>query len=168
MGFYRVALLGSSSGVYLELPWRRGYPKGNRMFATRNAQYWLWFLLLGVVSILADVTSNQPITGESLWLLLTSLVGIIVGSFSSFSRPFDLTIGMLFMTAGIIGILHNFGIMLVAEEMNPSQTIATSEFLGLTLTLPYALIHTLIGITSLTQGVKQSVADAPKPAAKQA
>jgi hypothetical protein len=138
------------------------------MFATRNAQYWLWFLLLGVVSILADVTSNQTITGESLWLLLTSLVGIIVGSFSPFSRPFDLTIGMLFMTAGIVGILHSLGIALVAEQMNPSQTIGASAFLGLSLTLPYALIHTLIGLTSLTQSIKQVVGDEKKAEAKHA
>lgn len=138
------------------------------MFATRNAQYWLWFLLLGVVSILADIIANQMITGESLWLLLASLAGIIVGAFSPFSRPYDLTVGLLFITAGIVGILHNFGIALVAEDMNPSQTIAVSAFLGLNLSLPYALIHSLIGLTSLTHGIKQPIVDKAKAEAKRA
>jgi hypothetical protein len=124
------------------------------MFSTRSSQYWVWFLLLGVVSILADYSSSQSISAEALWLLLAGLGGIIVGSFKSFTRPYDLFIGFLFTTMGVIGILHSFGIVLVSGNSSTSQALATGAVMGLSLILPYALIHMLIGLSSLTHGVK--------------
>lgn len=127
------------------------------MFAARSAQYWLWFLLLGVVSALVDYSSSQSfgtISGESLWLLLGGLVGILMGAFRALARPYDLLIGLVFVSAGVIGILHNFGIVLVAHNANGARTVAETTLLGLSLSLPYALIHTLIGLTALTQGIR--------------
>lgn len=128
------------------------------MFAARSAQYWLWFLLLGVVSTLVDYSSGGhsvgAISGESLWLLLAGMVGIMAGAFRRLARPYDLLIGLIFVAAGLVGILHNFGIALVAHDANTTHTVAENTLLGLSLSLPYALIHTLIGLTSLTQGIR--------------
>jgi uncharacterized membrane protein YadS len=54
----------------------------------------------------------------------------------------------------VIGILHNFGIVLVAHDANGARAVAETTLLGLSLSLPYALIHTLIGLTALTQGIR--------------
>jgi uncharacterized protein YqgC (DUF456 family) len=127
------------------------------MFAARSAQYWLWFLVLGVVSALVDYSASHSfaaISGESLWLLLGGLVGILLGAFRSLARPYDLLIGLLFVAAGVVGILHNFGIVLVAHDATTTRTVAETTLLGLSLALPYALIHTLIGLTALTQGIR--------------
>ncbi|HEY7974297.1 MAG TPA: hypothetical protein VID72_03045, partial [Ktedonobacterales bacterium] len=66
------------------------------MVSARSAHYWLWFLLLGVVSTLVDVStahSVRAISAESLWLLAAGLVGIILGTFAALARPYDLVIG---------------------------------------------------------------------------
>ncbi|HEX9035389.1 MAG TPA: hypothetical protein VF808_00195 [Ktedonobacterales bacterium] len=127
------------------------------MFAARSAQYWLWFLLLGVVSTLVDYSSGHSlgsISSESLWLLLGGLAGIIAGVFASLSRPYDLLIGLLFLSIGVIGILHNFGVILVSQNTATSHAFDGTAVLGLSLSLPYALIHSLLGLTSLTQGIR--------------
>jgi uncharacterized protein YqgC (DUF456 family) len=72
------------------------------MFAARSAQYWLWFLLFGVISALVDYSSSQSfgaISGESLWLLLGGLIGILMGAFRALTRPYDLLIGLVFVAA---------------------------------------------------------------------
>ncbi|HEY7849142.1 MAG TPA: hypothetical protein VIC27_03700 [Ktedonobacterales bacterium] len=127
------------------------------MVSARSAHYWLWFLLLGVVSTLVDVStahSIRTISAESLWLLAAGLVGIILGTVGALSRPYDLVIGFFFTAVGIIGILHNFGVSLVAQNPTATHAIAGGAILGLSLALPYALIHTLIGFTSLNDGLK--------------
>lgn len=127
------------------------------MLAARSAHYWLWFLLLGVVSTMVDASAGHSlgaISSESLWLLFTGLLGVILGAFASLSRPYDLVLGFLFTAVGMIGVLHNFGVSLVAHSATATQAIEGGAFMGLSLSLPYALMHTLIGLTSLNQGIK--------------
>jgi hypothetical protein len=127
------------------------------MLSARNAHYWLWFLLLGVVSTLVDISTGHSISAissESLWLLFAGLLGIVLGAVGAMSRPYDLIVGFLFTAVGIIGILHNFGVSLVAQNTTATHAIATSAILGLSLSLPYAIIHTLMGVTSLNHGLK--------------
>src|SRR5262249_58800367 len=84
------------------------------MLSQRNTHYWLWFLLFGVVSALVSISKGDGITTETLWLLIAGFLGLILGAFiHSLARPFDLVIGLLFTTIGLLGILHNFGMNLV-------------------------------------------------------
>ena len=129
------------------------------MLSQRNTHYWLWFLLFGVVSALVNWSQGSGITTETLWLLITGLLGLLLGLFvPALARPFDLVIGGLFTVVGLLGILHAFGVNLVPSGNVPPNAIDTTAILGLSLSLPYALIHTLLGLTSLNHGLRAQVA----------
>ena len=129
------------------------------MLSPRNTHYWLWFLLFGVVSALVNWSQGSGITTETLWLLITGLLGLILGLFvPALARPFDLVIGGLFTLVGLLGILHAFGVNLIPSGSVPPNAIDTTAILGLSLSLPYALIHTLLGLTSLSNGLRTQVA----------
>jgi len=129
------------------------------MLSPRNTHYWLWFLLFGVVSALVNWSQGSGITTETLWLLITGLLGLLLGLFvPALARPFDLVIGGLFTVVGLLGILHAFGVNLVPSGNVPPNAIDTTAILGLSLSLPYALIHTLLGLTSLNHGLRAQVA----------
>jgi hypothetical protein len=134
------------------------------MLSHRSAHYWLWFLLFGVVSVVVGVVNGQAIPAESLWLLGTGLLGVAfgAGSFSGrFSRVYDLVIGLLFSVAGMIGVLHNLGVtFLAADAALPGGAADNATLVGLSLSLPYALIHSVLGLTSLNLGMRAS-SDAP-------
>jgi hypothetical protein len=135
------------------------------MLSERNTHYWLWFLLFGVVSALISASKGEGITSETLWLLIAGFLGLVLGIFlPALARPFDLVIGVLFTSVGLLGILHAFGLNLVPSGSVPPNTIDQTAILGLSLSLPYALIHTLLGLTSLSHGLRARVAVAtPMP-----
>jgi len=126
------------------------------MLSQRNTHYWLWFLLFGVISALVSVSKEEGITTETLWLLTAGLLGLVTGAFiPSLARPYDLVIGLLFTAVGLLGILHNFGLNLVGQPSALApNAIDGSAILGLSLSLPYALIHTVLGLTSLSHGLR--------------
>ncbi len=134
------------------------------MLSHRSAHYWLWFLLFGVVSVVVGLVNGQDIPAESLWLLGTGLLGVAfgAGSFAGrFSRAYDLVVGLLFSIAGLIGVLHNLGVTLVtATTVLPGGAGDNTTLFGLSLSLPYALIHSVLGLTSLNLGMRAS-SDAP-------
>ncbi len=55
-------------------------------------------------------------------------------------------------------MLHAFGLNLVATNGVAPNAIDETAILGLSLSLPYALIHTLLGLTSLSHGLRARVA----------
>jgi hypothetical protein len=130
------------------------------MLSQRNTHYWLWFLLFGVVSALVTISKGEGITAETMWLLIAGFLGLILGALlPSLARPFDLVIGLLFTGVGLLGILHNFGLNLVATSTGIApNAIDQTAILGLSLSLPYALIHTVLGLTSLSHGLRTKVA----------
>ena len=129
------------------------------MLSQRNTHYWLWFLLFGVISSLVNWSQGNGITTETLWLLITGFLGLILGLLvPALARPFDLVIGGLFTLVGLLGILHAFGVNLVPSGNVPPNALDTTAILGLSLSLPYALIHTLLGLTSLNHGLRTQVA----------
>lgn len=139
------------------------------MLSHRNAHYWLWFLVFGLVSVLVGVASATGLTAESVWLLATGFLGLLFGAgrvSGRLSRPYDLLIGLLFTVIGIIGVLHNLNITL----LTPSSTLPggngadNASLLGLSLSLPYAMIHTVLGLSSLNIGMRSS-SDVPVAAA---
>jgi hypothetical protein len=129
------------------------------VLSQRNTHYWLWFLLFGVVSALVSASQGKGITTETLWLLITGFLGLVLGMIlPALARPFDLVIGLLFTIVGLLGILHAFGLNLVATSGVAPNAIDETAILGLSLSLPYALIHTLLGLTSLSHGLRARVA----------
>jgi hypothetical protein len=130
------------------------------MLSQRNTHYWLWFLLFGVVSALVSISQGAGITTETMWLLIAGFLGLLTGSFiHPLARPFDLAIGLLFTAVGLLGILHNFGLNLVGQPSSIApNAIDETAILGLSLSLPYALIHTVLGLTSLSHGLRAKVA----------
>jgi hypothetical protein len=134
--------------------------KEGQMLSQRNTHYWLWFLLFGVVSALVTASKGEGITTETMWLLIAGFFGLILGALlPSLARPYDLVIGLLFTTVGLLGILHNFGLNLVGQpNALAPNAIDETAILGLSLSLPYALIHTVLGLTSLSHGLRAKVA----------
>jgi hypothetical protein len=109
-----------------------------------------------MVSALVSIVHGGGITSETMWLLVAGLLGVLTGSFMpSFVRPHDLVIGLLFIIVGLLGILHNLGLNLVGQPRGLApNAIDGTAILGLSLCLPYALIHTVLGLTSLSHGLR--------------
>lgn len=125
------------------------------MVSSRSTLYWLWFLLFGVLPSFVEWSQQQSLGHEVLWLLITGLIGVIAGGFGGrLARPYDLIVGMLFSTVGMLGILHNLGYNLVADNPPAPGVLDTSAILGLTLSLSYSLIHLLLGLTALNIGLR--------------
>jgi hypothetical protein len=127
------------------------------MLSARSTHYWLWFILFGVVSSLVVWRLHGSLDTESVWLLVTGLLGVLLGVGglgARLSRPYDLVIGLLFTAIGLLGLLHNLGYNLVPTSSDTASTVAQSAIIGLSLSLPYALIHTLLGLTSLNHGLR--------------
>jgi peptidoglycan/LPS O-acetylase OafA/YrhL len=124
----------------------------------RNAHYWLWFLVFGVVAGLLSWRASGHLSSESIWLLVSGLLGIIVGAnwlnSGGLAKPYDLIIGVIFAAAGIIGILINFGLFHLSIHSVSSNLVSNSAVLGLSLSTFPALIHTVLGLTSLNHGLK--------------
>jgi hypothetical protein len=89
----------------------------------------------------------------------------LISSTRRAARGYDLLAGLAFTVVGIIGVLHNLGITLLTSSSTlPSGTGANETLFGLSLALPYALIHSVLGLTSLNLGMRDS-SDAPVIAA---
>jgi hypothetical protein len=140
------------------------------MLSQRNTHYWLWFLLFGVVSALATLTKGDGVPAETIWLLSAGFLGLLLGAFlPALARPYDLVIGLLFTSVGLLGILHTFGVNLIAPTSGIAPNIIDeTAILGLSLSLPFALIHTVLGLTSLSHGVRRKVAKSQGTAARPA
>jgi peptidoglycan/LPS O-acetylase OafA/YrhL len=126
----------------------------------RNAHYWLWFLIFGVVAGILSYKSSNPhtLSSESIWLLVTGLLGIMVGAdwFNSgkFAKGYDLIVGIIFAAVGILGILLQFGLFHISTSSLPSGLISNNALLGLSLSTFPALIHTVLGLDSINHGLK--------------
>ena len=113
------------------------------MVSQRNAHYWLWFLVFGIVSVAVGAVTGAGLTAESVWLLVAGFLGLLFGRMATgLARPYDVIAGLLFTIVGVLGVLHNFNVAL------PSS-VDTTTLLGLSMSLPYALIHTVLGLGSL-------------------
>ncbi len=134
------------------------------MLSTRNAHYWLWFLLFGVIASVITLHQHQGLNSESLWLLITGFLGLVTGVLKSLARPYDLVAGLLFTGVGLLGILNNLGFTLVATSSSvASGTVNDAAILGLSLGLTYSLIHTLLGLTSINHGLATRAATPAVP-----
>lgn len=113
------------------------------MVSQRNAHYWLWFLIFGIVSVAIGAVGGSGLTSESVWLLVAGFLGLLFGRMATnLARPYDVIAGIIFTVVGVLGVLHNFNVAL------PSS-VDTTTLIGLSMSLPYALIHTVLGLGSL-------------------
>jgi hypothetical protein len=124
----------------------------------RNTHYWLWFLLFGVVAGLATFTHTHTLDTESTWLLVTGVVGIVVGAKwlneGKLTRPYDAIVGVIFTLVGLLGILETFGVNVLGQLHLGGGLVSSTSVLGLSLTLPACLIHTWLGLHSLNHATK--------------
>jgi hypothetical protein len=124
----------------------------------RNAHYWLWFLVFGVVAALLSYKDTKSLSSESLWLLITGFLGIIVAAdwlnHGKFAKPYDLIVGIIFAAAGIIGILLQFGLFHLSAGSLPKGLISDNALLGLSLSALAPLVHTVLGLNSINHGLK--------------
>ncbi len=136
------------------------------MLSARSTHYWLWFVLFGVLPSAVIWRTRGVFDSETFWLLAIGFLGVLVGSGqlgARFSRPYDLIVGLLFLAVGVLGMLHDLGYSLIPADssaINTANTINQTAVLGLSLVLPYALIHTLLGLTSLSHGLRAPASSA--------
>ena len=134
------------------------------MISSRSTHYWLWFLLFGVIAAIVAAYNNQSVTSETGIFLATGFLGLLTGfgAFARFARPYDLLIGLFFTVVGVLGIMNGLGFHLIASSGSAASTTLTGQsILGLYLGMPYALIHTVLGLTSLNHGLKAPASAAP-------
>jgi membrane-anchored protein YejM (alkaline phosphatase superfamily) len=122
----------------------------------RSAHYWLWFLLFGVIAGGLTYLKAHHLDSESLWLLLSGVLGIVFGAkwlnSGKWSKAYDLVIGVIFALIGILGLLLFGGIHIPL----PASLIASNALVGLSLGLLPSLIHTWLGLTSLSHGARSA------------
>lgn len=126
----------------------------------RSSHYWLWFLLFGIIGALVyyNNSKNHTLDGESIWLLVSGLLGLILGAKQlnegKLAKPYDTIIGVIFAVAGILGILGGFDLNPISKVGLPANPfVSGSTFLGLALTGLSPLINTFLGLTSLNHGL---------------
>ena len=124
----------------------------------RNAHYWLWFLVFGVVAALLSYKDTKGLSSESLWFLITGFLGIIVAADwlnqGKFAKPYDLIVGIIFAAVGIIGILLQFGLFHLSASSLPQGLMSENTLIGLSLTGLSPLVHTVLGLNSINHGLK--------------
>lgn len=128
----------------------------------RKVHYWNWFVVYGTTSGLIYFHTFHRLSSETLWMFLAGLIGVFGTTKQygdSIGRPFDILIGFLFVSIGLIGILHNLGMDLVGSGFI-SQAMHDGRFLGLSLCGLPSIIHTGLGVVSLSHGFYVSP---PKP-----
>lgn len=126
----------------------------------RDTHYFLWFIFFGLLSgIIFYLNHHGQIDPESTWLLVTGLLGMIVGAnwlaSGKFSRWYDLIIGLIFGIAGLIGIAAGFGINLLSgAPASASNFFSPTMFFGLSLAVLPSLVHAVLGLTSLNHAIR--------------
>jgi hypothetical protein len=116
------------------------------MISQRSTHYWLWFLLFGLVAGLAKGFDTEAIVVSA-----TGILGVITGARAlndRLGRLYDLVVGLVFTGLGLLGILHSF------PQSKDLGIVSADTILGLSLMIPYSLIHTVLGLTSLNHGFK--------------
>ena len=123
----------------------------------RSTHYWLWFLFFGVIAGAITYTQHHMLDSESIWLLVSGLLGLVVGakwlSDGQLARPYDVVVGLIFVAAGAVGILHGFGANVLPKSAL-NGTITSTSFLGLSLALFPSLIHAVLGLQSIRHGAR--------------
>jgi hypothetical protein len=70
-------------------------------------------------------------------------------------QPYDVIIGLPFAAVGILDILIGFGVHLLDRTDVAGGLITKSNIFGLSLATPFpAVVHALLGVTSLNRGLK--------------
>ncbi|HEX9038012.1 MAG TPA: hypothetical protein VF808_13590 [Ktedonobacterales bacterium] len=117
----------------------------------RDTHYFLWFIFFGVVAGLIHYVNSRTFDPESTWLTVSGLLGILLGmrwvAKGRLERWYDLIIGAIFTLAGVLGITAGF-------LGNVAGLTSQSELLGLSLGVLPSLVHTVLGLTSLSHGVR--------------
>lgn len=125
----------------------------------RTAHYGLYFIFFGVVAALSSLINTKGLDGESLWFLITGVLGLIVSRKSlndgKLARPYDVIVGAIFGAVGAIGILKAFKIDLLSGLGGSTTGLIThTSVLGLTLAFFPSLVYAVLGLNSLNHGIK--------------
>ena len=127
----------------------------------RDTHYFLWFIFFGLISGVIYYVNKHTLDSESTWLLVSGLLGMIVGAdwlaSGKFSRWYDLIIGIIFSVAGLIGIAQGFHVNLLSgAPASASAFISSATFFGLSLQVLPSLVHAVLGLTSLNHAIRKA------------
>lgn len=125
----------------------------------RTAHYSLWFIFFGVVAGLSGLFNNKGLDSESIWFLVTGLLGLIVTrkwlNDGKLARPYDLIVGVLFAAVGAVGILMAFKVNVLSGFSGSTNGLITNNsILGLNLNFFPSLVYAVLGLGSLNHGIK--------------
>lgn len=132
---------------------------------TRNGHYFQWFIVFGIIAGVVSYLGEKTISSEAIWLLAAGIVGLIIAHNSikngDFARIYDFIIGVIFMIAGILGIVNSFSSSILPTSTLTSDGVMAGSgqnavLLGLSLALFPAIVHLLLGFTSFRHGMENS------------
>jgi hypothetical protein len=139
---------------------------------TRNGHYFVWFILFGVIALLVGLLGGgfnfAKVDPEAYWLLGVGVIGWLLGSKNlntgSVARYFDYIVGVIFMIAGVIGIVSNYNASLLNSLKSssaggflfPVVNNGVTTFLGLSLALLPAIVNLFLGFFSFRHGMENS------------
>jgi hypothetical protein len=129
---------------------------------SRSGHYFVWFILFGLIAgLVSFLGSAHTLSSEAIWLLATGVIGWLLGSkrlnTGSVARYFDYLVGIIFMVAGLLGIVDSFNSSLLAPIANNASFLMSNDtFLGLSLALFPAVVHLFLGYMSFRHGMENS------------
>jgi hypothetical protein len=130
--------------------------------SSRSGHYFMWFIVFGLIAGLVSFISGQGISSEALWLLGSGALGTVIAhqSVRDFARYYDMIVGVIFMVAGLAGVVYNIKSSLLPSALQTSGVLVTSHgdalLLGLSLAIVPATLHLILGVLSFRHGLANS------------
>lgn len=133
------------------------------MVKERNAHYFLWFILFGIIAGVASFLGKDKTvaSSEAIWLFVVGVLGMLVAQSwlaeGKLSRPYDIIIGVIFIIVGLIAVLNVFGVPLMNSLSSLPTAVLDKQagtLIGLSLGLLPGIIHLVLGLQSLNHGLR--------------
>jgi len=130
--------------------------------SSRSGHYFTWFVVFGLIAGVVSLISQRTLSGESIWLLASGIIGSILAhqSVNNVARYYDMIIGVIFAAAGLIGLVYTAKADLLPSTLRDSQLLVGSGqdavLLGLSLAVIPATLHLILGYTSFRHGARNT------------
>lgn len=129
--------------------------------SSRSGHYFEWFIVFGVIAGVVSFLGAAGISSEAIWLIGAGVLGLLIAHNSikegGFAKFYDIIIGVIFMLAGLAGLVYNFKASVLPSFLADNHLLAgtgqNAVLIGLSLALFPAIVHLLLGFDSFRHGI---------------